>query len=81
MTPQQITANQIIPLPEPVRRGLVNVATDVAAATNRAVAAAAHLRPTEPAPRVGADRARRVGRAAAERENPIQGPNRGGRRR
>ena len=30
MTPQQITANQLIPLPEPARRGLVNAATDVA---------------------------------------------------
>ena len=47
MTPHQIAANQVIPLPEPARRGLINAATDVAAATNQAVAAAAHLRPIE----------------------------------
>jgi hypothetical protein len=41
VTPHQIAANQVIPLPEPARRGLVNAATDVAAATNQAVAAAA----------------------------------------
>jgi hypothetical protein len=68
VTPDQITANQVIPLPEPARRGLVNAATDVAAAINQAVAAAAHLRPTARAPRVGVDGARRVGRAARERE-------------
>ena len=45
VTPQQIAANQVIPLPEPARRGLINAATDVAAATNQAVAAAAHLSP------------------------------------
>jgi hypothetical protein len=52
VTPQQIAANQVIPLPEPARRGLINAATEVAAATNQAVAAAAHLQPTEPAPRL-----------------------------
>jgi hypothetical protein len=76
--PQQIKANQIIPLPEPARRGLVNAATDVAAATHQAVAAAAHLKPTEQAPRVSADGARRVGRAVTEREIPVRHPNRGG---
>jgi hypothetical protein len=81
VTPHQIATNQVIPLPEPARRGLVNAATDVAAATNQAVAAAAHLRPTEQASRLGADRARRVGRAATEREIPIHHPNRGGRPR
>ena len=42
VTPDQVAANQVIPLPErgPVR-GLVNAATDVAAAINQAVAAAA----------------------------------------
>ena len=81
VTPQQIAANQIIPLPEPARRGLINAATDVAAATNQAVAAAAHLRPTEQAPRKGADHVRRVGRAAQDREIPVHHPNRGGRPR
>jgi hypothetical protein len=78
VTPQQIAANQLVPLPEPARRGLVNAATDVAAATNQAVAAAAHLKPTEHEPRAGGDRARRVGRAATDREIPIRHPNRGG---
>jgi hypothetical protein len=78
VTPQQIAGNQVIPLPEPARRGLVNAATDVAAATNQAVAAAAHLSPAEQAPRVAADHARRVGRAAPEREIPVHRPNRGG---
>jgi hypothetical protein len=81
VTSDQLAANQVIPLPEPARRGLINAATDVAAAANQAVAAAAQLRPTEHAPRVGADGARRVGRAAREREIPVRNPNRGGRPR
>jgi hypothetical protein len=81
VTPQQIAANQVIPLPEPARRGLINAATDVAAATNRAVAAAAHLRPAEQAPRKGSDHARRGGRANTEREIPVHQPNREGRPR
>jgi hypothetical protein len=81
VTPHQIATNQVIPLPEPARRGLVNAATDVAEATNQAVAAAAHLGPTERAPRVGADGARRGGRAATDREIPVHHPNRGGRSR
>jgi hypothetical protein len=81
VTPQQIADNQVIPLPEPARRGLVNAATDVAAATNQAVAAAAHLTPTEYAPRVGADGARRLGRATTAREIPVRQPNPGGRSR
>jgi hypothetical protein len=44
-TRSQIAANQLIPLPEPARRGLINLADDVIAATNRAVAAAAQLHP------------------------------------
>jgi hypothetical protein len=35
VTTQQLATNQVIPLPEPARRGLINAATDVAAATNR----------------------------------------------
>jgi hypothetical protein len=70
--------HQIIPLPEPARRGLINTATEVAAATNQAVAAAAHIKPTEPAPRAGIDGGRRVGRAATNREIPVHHPNRGG---
>jgi hypothetical protein len=58
VTPDQIAANQVIPLREPARRGMVNAATDVAAATNQAVAAAEPLRPTEHAPRLAAEGAR-----------------------
>jgi hypothetical protein len=42
-TRSQIAANQLIPLPEPARRGLINLADDVIATTNHAVAAAAQL--------------------------------------
>jgi hypothetical protein len=44
-TPRQVATNQLIPLPEPARRGLINLADDVVAATNHAVAAAAQLDP------------------------------------
>ena len=43
----QIAANQLIPLPEPARRGLINLADDVIATTNHAVAAAAQLHPSD----------------------------------
>ena len=42
-TPSQIATNQLIPLPEPARRGLINLADDVIATTTRAVAAADQL--------------------------------------
>ena len=38
-TRSQIAANQLIPLPEPARLGLINHAVDVIATTNQAVAA------------------------------------------
>jgi hypothetical protein len=44
-TRSQIAANQLIPLPEPARRGLINLADDVIATTNQAVAAAAQFHP------------------------------------
>jgi hypothetical protein len=46
-TPRQVAANQLIPLPEPARRGLINLADDVIATTNHAVAAAAQLDPSD----------------------------------
>jgi hypothetical protein len=46
---RQIATNQLIPLPEPARRGLVNLTNDVIATCNRAVAAAAPLDPSESA--------------------------------
>jgi hypothetical protein len=45
VTSHQIAANQVVPLAEPARRGLVNAVTDVAAASYQAVAAAAHTGP------------------------------------
>jgi hypothetical protein len=78
VTPRRIAANQVIPRPEPARRGLVNAATDVVAATNQAVAAGAYLNPTEHPSREGADCPRPVGRAGPDREIPIHHPNRGG---
>jgi hypothetical protein len=44
-TRRQIAANRLIPLPEPARRGLINLADEVIATTNRAVAAAAQIDP------------------------------------
>jgi hypothetical protein len=46
-TRSQIAANQLIPLPEPARRGLINLADDVIATTNQAVAAAVQLHPSD----------------------------------
>ena len=46
-TRSQVTANQLIPLPEPARRGLTNLADDVITTTNHAVAAAAQLHPSD----------------------------------
>ena len=45
-TPRQVATNQLIPLPEPARRGLINLANDVIATTNQAVTAAAQLDPS-----------------------------------
>jgi hypothetical protein len=44
-TARQIATNQVIPLPDPARRGLVNLANDVIASCNRTVAAAAAAAP------------------------------------
>jgi len=46
-TPRQVATNQLIPLPEPARRGLINLANDVIATTNQAVATAAQLDPSD----------------------------------
>ena len=46
-TRRRIATNQLIPLPEPARRGLINLADDVIATTNHAVAAAAQLDPSD----------------------------------
>jgi hypothetical protein len=46
-TPRQISANEVIPLPEPARRGLINLTDDVIATANQSVAAAAQLDPSD----------------------------------
>ena len=46
-TRRQLASNQLIPLPEPARRGLINLADDVLATTNQAVAAGAQLDPSD----------------------------------
>ena len=60
----QIAANQLIPLPEPARRGLINLADDVIATTNHAVAAAAQLNPSNPTRSIRSSREANRGRSA-----------------
>ena len=50
-TPRQIATNQAIPLPEPARRGLINLANEVIPTSNQTVTAAAPLDPSESAQR------------------------------
>jgi hypothetical protein len=80
-SPRQIATNQVIPLPDPARRGLVNLANDVIASCNRAVAAAAPLDRLESAqPKRSARPAapRRSGQSGTMRrqEPPSRGPRR-----
>jgi hypothetical protein len=63
-TGHQIAANQLIPLPEPARRGLINLADDVIAATNQAVAAAAQLGRSDMTRSVRPDQAASSGHSA-----------------
>jgi hypothetical protein len=76
-TAHQIATNQPIPLPEPARRGLVNLAEDVIASSNRAVAAAAPLSSRDPAQR---DKTGIRG-SAKTREIPANNPTHKGPRR
>jgi hypothetical protein len=46
-TRRQLASNQLVPLPEPARRGLINFADDVVATSNQAVAAGAQLDPSD----------------------------------
>jgi hypothetical protein len=46
-TPRQISANEVIPLPEPARRGLINLTDEVIATTKQSIAAAAQLDPSD----------------------------------
>jgi len=80
-TPAQVAANQLIPLPEPARRGLINLADDVIATTNHAVAAAAQLDPsdsvqrTKPPAEPAAGRPRAI-HGSISRFEPPGGPRR-----
>jgi hypothetical protein len=62
-TRRQIAANRVIPLPEPARRGLINLADEVIATTNRAVAAAAQVDPSNLTRSMRSDRATNRGRS------------------
>ena len=62
-TRRQIAANRVIPLPEPARRGLINLADEVIATTNRAVAAAAQVDPSNLTRSIRSDRATNRGRS------------------
>ena len=80
-TPRQIATNQAIPMPEPARRGLVNLANQVIATSNQAVTATAPLDPSESAQpkRSGRPRAlRRSGQSRTMRrhERASKGPPR-----
>jgi hypothetical protein len=80
-TRSEIAANQLIPLPEPARRGLINLADDVIATTNHAVAAAAQLHPsdsvqrTKPPAEPAAGRPRAI-HGSISRFEPPGGPRR-----
>jgi hypothetical protein len=63
-TRRQIAANRLIPLPEPARRGLINLADEVIATTNRAVAAAAQVDPGNLTRSIRSDRATDRGRSS-----------------
>jgi hypothetical protein len=78
---RQIATNQMIPLPDPARRGLVNLTNNVITTCNRAVAASAPLDPSEsaqPDRSVAPPALRRSGqsRTAPRREPAPKGPRR-----
>ena len=63
-TPRQLASNQLVPLPEPARRGLINLADDVLATTNQAVAAGAQLDPSDVTRSTRSGRRAHLGRSA-----------------
>jgi hypothetical protein len=78
---RQIATNQMIPLPEPARRGLVNLTNDVIATSRRAVAAAAPLDPSDCAPMATPVSAERKSRSMSSKNAPGAEPaDRGPRR-
>jgi hypothetical protein len=72
-TRHQLASNQLIPLPEPARRGLINLADDVIATTNQAVAAGAQLDPSDVTRSTRSGREAHIGRSAASHQ--ITRPN------
>jgi hypothetical protein len=67
-TRPQLASNQLVPLPEPARRGLINLADDVLATTNQAVAAGAQLDPSDVTRSTRSGREAHLGRSAASRQ-------------
>jgi hypothetical protein len=80
-TAGQIATNQVIPLPGPARRGLVNLTNDVIVACNRAIAAAAPLDPSESAQQKRSGPSRALGRSGQSRTMRRQAPASEGPRR
>jgi hypothetical protein len=79
-TPAQVQANQLIPLPEPARCGLIKLASDTIATSSKAVAVAAsvdstgRIHPARPARR---PRAAPAAAAQFKHSNPCpEGPRR-----
>jgi hypothetical protein len=62
-TRRDIAANRLIPLTQPARRGLINLADEVIATTNRAVAAAAQVDRSNLTRSMRSDRATNRGRS------------------
>jgi hypothetical protein len=79
-TPAEIQANQLIPLPEPARRGLINQCSDTIATSNKAVAVAASIdstRPTHPDRHARRPRPATATAAQSKHSNPCpEGPRR-----
>jgi hypothetical protein len=71
---RQIATNQMIPLPDPARRGLVNLTNDVIATCNRAAAAAAPLDPSESASLNTSSHPQALQRPRQGRQMPQQQP-------
>src|SRR5215203_2938074 len=81
-TRRQVAANRLIPLPEPARRGLINLADDVLATTNQAVAAGAQLDPSDVTRSTRSGQRAHLGRTAASHQttHPHDPTSRGPRR-
>ena len=69
-SPRQIVGNQVIPLPEPARRGLVNLTNNVIASCNRTAATASLLDPSDCAATKDASRRRAQSTRGERQEDP-----------